>query len=138
MVYGLAPHAPRGSTLARAYEEQESERRLSLIENITRLGRMNARERLYDLLLSLIGRLELAGIPCASGHAIPLTQECLADALGLTSVHVNRTLQACRADGDLTWNRGRVQIHKAGELASRMGWQLSDPRPFMLKEVNER
>lgn len=69
-----------------------------LAAHITRLGRMNAQDRISDLLLELLERLELAGIASNGRITMPLTQEVLADAVGLTSVHVNRTLQALRKE----------------------------------------
>lgn len=62
------------------------------------LGRRSARERLAHLLCELSVRLN-AGDGNESSFACPLTQEQLADALGLTSVHVNRTMQQLRNDG---------------------------------------
>jgi CRP-like cAMP-binding protein len=41
---------------------------------------------------------------------LPLTQSELGDTLGLSTVHVNRTLQELRGDGLLTWNRNQVVI----------------------------
>ncbi|MEO8244573.1 MAG: helix-turn-helix domain-containing protein, partial [bacterium] len=43
--------------------------------------------------------------------ACPLTQYHLADALGLSAVHVNRTLRDLREDGLLTFKDGQVTIH---------------------------
>lgn len=53
---------------------------------------MNAQERIGDLSLELHERATLADFVSRNRFALPLTQELLADALGLTSVHVNRML----------------------------------------------
>lgn len=62
------------------------------------LGRQGAQQRLAHLLCELAARL---GADDGAGVAftLPLTQEHLADALGLTAVHVNRVMQQLRADG---------------------------------------
>ena len=46
-------------------------------------------------------RLESAGLGQKNGYELPMPQEQLADALGLTSVHTNRTLMALGSDGDV-------------------------------------
>ena len=63
----------------------------------------------------------LAGLAEADGFAMPLTQEMLADALGLTSVHVNRMLQLARREGDIGWRPGRVTLVDVEELAHKVG-----------------
>lgn len=67
-------------------------------EHLIDTGRRSAYERVSHLLLELLVRLNRT--PLASGMtlSIPLTQELIADALGLTAVHVNRTLRALRED----------------------------------------
>ena len=70
------------------------------------LGRKSARERLGHLLCELNARLT-RGVENNRVFDLPLTQDHLADALGLTNVHVNRTMQHLRADG-LVSNVGRA------------------------------
>jgi len=62
------------------------------------LGRGDARQRVAHLVCELALRQAAAGLGEAPFVPWPLTQEHIADATGLTSVHVNRTLQAMRAD----------------------------------------
>ena len=62
------------------------------------LGRRSAREHLAHLLCELLLRLSAVGEGERDGFLLPLTQEELADAMGLTPVHVNRTLQSLRTD----------------------------------------
>ena len=77
---------------------------LAMIENVIlskwvlSLGRRDARERLAHLLCELNARLNAEeGNRSSFGH--PLTQEQIGDALGLTAVHVNRTIQQLRTEG---------------------------------------
>jgi CRP-like cAMP-binding protein len=65
------------------------------------VGRRNARCRLAHFLCEMGWRMEAAGIGTADDFVIPLTQEHLADITGLTTVHVNRTLQGLRAEGTM-------------------------------------
>lgn len=81
-----------------------------LVAQIMRLGRLNARERILDLVLELHERLSLAGLAQGDGFELPLTQEALADALGLTSVHINRMVQQLRRSGDLEWIGQRLRL----------------------------
>ena len=74
------------------------------------LGRRSARERLAHLLCELYVRLEAVGAASALPCTLPLTQEELADVLGLTAVHVNRTLQALRSDQLIQLREQRLVI----------------------------
>lgn len=121
IVLCAAPEAQPGSGLFEAYEKERLAHRLQLIDNVTRLGRMDARERVCDLLLELLERLQRSGEAEGNTFAMPLTQECFADALGLTPVHLNRTLQACRRSGDLSWRSGKVTLHDPTGLARSLG-----------------
>jgi len=61
-----------------------------------RLGRANAEERIAALLLELRHRLLLLGHNAGTQYALPLSQEQIADHVGLTTVHVNRVLRRFR------------------------------------------
>ncbi|HEV2746734.1 MAG TPA: Crp/Fnr family transcriptional regulator [Allosphingosinicella sp.] len=62
------------------------------------VGQRTAYERLAHLLVELFVRLEAVGLADRHSCHFPLTQSDLADATGLTAVHVNRTLQELRRD----------------------------------------
>lgn len=63
------------------------------------VGQRSAYERIAHLLVELFLRLESVGLTQGSSCEFPLTQNDLADATGLTAVHVNRTLQELRRAG---------------------------------------
>jgi CRP-like cAMP-binding protein len=63
------------------------------------VGRRDARTRMAHLLCEFGVRLHDAGLGSLCSYEIPMTQEQLADATGLTSVHVNRTLKGLDKDG---------------------------------------
>jgi CRP-like cAMP-binding protein len=67
-------------------------------EHLIDAARRSAYERVSHLLLELFVRLNAVHLADDMTFSIPLTQELIADALGLTTVHVNRTLRALRED----------------------------------------
>lgn len=85
-------------------------------ERILSVGRRSALSRIAHLLCELNVRLGLVGLARGNRYALPLTQAELADATGLTSVHVNRMLRELRDDGLLTFRNGEVIIHEWDRL----------------------
>ena len=79
-----------------------------VVEHLVNLGRRSAEERAAHLLLELGARLNLVGIGDRTGFDCPLTQYHLADALGLSAVHVNRVLRHLREEGLVAFQKGRV------------------------------
>jgi CRP-like cAMP-binding protein len=77
-------------------------------EWIANVGRRNAYTRIAHLLCEYGLRLEHAGLQGGSTYEMPMTQEQLADATGLTAVHVNRTLKSLEADGLISRNSPRA------------------------------
>jgi len=74
-------------------------------------GRMGAREHMAHLFCEMYERSRAAGIASGTTFPFPLTQSDLADAMGMSSVHVNRTLQSLRAEGLLWWDGTTAEIH---------------------------
>jgi CRP-like cAMP-binding protein len=68
-------------------------------EWVVNVGRRDARARISHLLCEFARRLEVAGLAGEYRYELPMTQEQLADATGLTPVHVNRILQSLASDG---------------------------------------
>jgi CRP-like cAMP-binding protein len=69
-----------------------------LAEHLIDAGRRSAYERVSHLLLELFVRLNRVGAADGMTFYMPLTQELVGDALGLTTVHVNRTFRSLRDD----------------------------------------
>jgi CRP-like cAMP-binding protein len=74
------------------------------------LGQRSAYERLGHLLVELYLRLKTVGRAHDGRCDFPLTQNDLAEATGLTAVHVNRTLQELRRDGLIELERKQLRI----------------------------
>ena len=82
------------------------------------VGRRDARTRIAHLLCELGIRQEEAGVGARDSYEIPMTQEQLADATGLTSVHVNRVLGNLRNDGVIGGRNRHVYVPDWDRLAS--------------------
>jgi CRP-like cAMP-binding protein len=112
------------TTFVRGMMERES---AYLLNHLVRIGRLTAYERVIHLMIELKERLEEVGLVGPSSFPLPLTQEMLADALGLSIVHVNRTLQQLRRDRMLVL-RDSVTTLLEPRLAS--GWTNARRRPL--------
>jgi CRP-like cAMP-binding protein len=87
-----------------------------VVEHLVDIGRRNALERTAHFLLELGARLKLVGLGTKDGYACPLSQYLLADALGLSAVHINRVLRQLREEGLLTFRSGQVIFDDFGRL----------------------
>lgn len=77
---------------------------------IVMLGRLNAQARLSHVICELYARLRAVGLAEGDGFAMPLTQADLADALGLSLIHISRTVKALRVAGLLQISQGLVRV----------------------------
>ena len=82
-------------------------------EWVLNIGRRNALTRIAHLLCEFALRLEVAELGRPTEYELPITQEQLADAVALTSVHVNRTLMKLEADG-------LICSHQAADQGQRL------------------
>lgn len=89
-----------------------------VVEHLVGLGRRDARERTAHFLLELSARLKLVGLGSTAGYACPLSQYMMADALGLSAVHVNRVLRELRESGLVTFQQGQVTFHDFAGLVA--------------------
>jgi CRP-like cAMP-binding protein len=74
------------------------------------LGRRSAIGRMAHLFCELLIRLQIVGLTSANSYDFPLTQVELGESLGLTPVHVNRTLQEMRRTGLIELENRRMNI----------------------------
>lgn len=116
-----APRRGASMALDRAYAASRAVDEGYLLAQIARIGRLDAHDRLLDLLLELMERLELAGLAERGRFFLPLTQEQLADALGLTSVHINRMIQQARREGQIELQAKTVLIRDVDKLRAQLG-----------------
>ena len=99
------------------------------------LGRKNSKARIAHLICEMGTRIEAAGLGTREAFELPLTQQQLADATGMTSVHVNRMLQELRGDGLLAFSNGHIEIENWETLA---GVAEFDPVYLLLDAAPQR
>lgn len=101
--------------------------------HLVNIGQRSAFARMANLFAHLFERAERAGLTKGNRLALPLTQCDLADALGLSPVHTNKTLRKLRATKCISFDRGNFSIedrdllHELGDFEPSSG----DPRPFI-------
>lgn len=96
------------------FQLAEDERRLH--NWVTALGQGDAAERLAAMVLDLRLRLRRIGLVPRNSFHLPLTQREIGDHLGITIVHVNRTIRRLREDGLLSITKSSVVIHDLAGL----------------------
>jgi CRP-like cAMP-binding protein len=116
---GAAPNLARALAAAQVLEDS------LLLDHAVRLGRLTAFERVAHFLLELQHRLEVAGLGDHQRFPLPLTQEILADALGLSIVHVNRTLQQLRRAGLIELRSGVAILFQPEAMAKLCDYRAS-------------
>jgi CRP-like cAMP-binding protein len=123
-----AAQSGRAPGLAQALLANEQVEQGLLLDHMVRLGRQTAYERVAHFLLELQQRLEIAGLGDSQRFPLPLTQEILADALGLSIVHVNRTLQQLRRERLIELRSGVAILLQPEILASIADYRLTHPQ----------
>lgn len=86
-------------------------------EQLAVVGRMPAEQRLATGVLRLYDRAVALGLSDGPWMKLPYTQKDLADALGLSVVHTNKTLKGLRDKGILNWKNGDMEIRDYDRLA---------------------
>lgn len=112
---------------------------------ITNVGQRNARARIAHLLCEFAVRAQAAGLDGATSLKLPMTQEQIGDAVGLTGVHVNRTLRTLESEGIIKRDRRELWftnwdvIRTVGDFTSiylhlNQVEQFSSPNVVFVKE----
>lgn len=89
---------------------------------IVSMGRRSSTERVAHLICELYLRARNIGLTGEGEFALPLSQAVLADALGMTAVHINRVLKELRLSGAMALTRGSVTILDPGKLVQIAGF----------------
>lgn len=110
------------TAIARSLQRHEER----LFDNMVRIGRLTAKERILHLLLDLHERLGAIGLVRDDTFRIPLTQEAFADVLGLSIVHINRTLQQLRREGLIVLSCGSVTLRNPARLAANACYRVAE------------
>ena len=84
--------------------------RVSLADRLASIGRTSARARISSLLCEIFARMRRLGTPHDEAIQLPLTQEEIGDATGLTAVHVNRMMRGIVEDGLIERNGNSIRL----------------------------
>ncbi|GAC1581252.1 MAG: Crp/Fnr family transcriptional regulator [Sphingomicrobium sp.] len=98
----------------------------TLREWLLNVGQRNAVQRISHLFCELCVRLSVVKLVSEDeSFTLPLTQMQLADTTGMTTVHVNRTLQYLRKEGLIVMRRGELTIQNFEKLAAIAGFDAN-------------
>ncbi|MDI6027775.1 Crp/Fnr family transcriptional regulator [Corticibacterium sp. UT-5YL-CI-8] len=127
VVYRHHPGLAYDLTWIAAREEQ------MLDENLLSVGRRNALERTAYLIAFLHGRARSVELHGHRQVEIPVTQQHIADTLGLSLVHTNKTIRKLIDRGMIRWREGGCEILDAEGLSAVAGWRglPETKRPLM-------
>ena len=103
-------------SLAAAWRELETTHSERDLQQLVRLGRLSALERVGHFLLELHERLTHAGLITGLSMSVPLTQAQLADHLGLSAIHVHRVLQQLRREDYIGLKYKQITIREPEAL----------------------
>jgi CRP-like cAMP-binding protein len=85
-------------------------------DNLTTVGARTATERVAALIIGLYRRADLLGMATDKTLIFPLSQQHIADALGLSLVHTNKTIAKLRRMGVLDLSRGVLKLQNPATL----------------------
>jgi CRP-like cAMP-binding protein len=107
-----------------------------VVEHLASLGRRDALERTAHFFLELHDRLQLVGLATNTEFACPLSQYLLADALGLSAIHINRVLRQLRERKLLTFHDHKVVFHDAEGLKALAGYEQPEESPIVERDLD--
>ena len=105
-------------------------------EHLIGVGRRSALERVAHFLLEMLTRLQAIGLADERSYRLPLTQELLADALGLSVQYVNQTLRQLREEELVSVERQQVTILNLDALAALADFERTYLNRFRIAEFS--
>jgi CRP-like cAMP-binding protein len=103
-------------------------------EHLVVVGRRSAFERIAHFLLELLIRLQMVGLADERSYELPLSQEVIADALGLSPAYANRVLRRLADDNLVVIKGQRVVINDVEELSSLADFENTYLKPLPITE----
>lgn len=94
----------------------------TLREWLVNMGRRDAESSIAHLFCEIHLRLKSIGLADGGEFRLPITQNELSDTVGLSAVHVNRTLQSLQARNLITLSRSRINIHNIEQIYQFCGF----------------
>ncbi|MGD9710916.1 MAG: Crp/Fnr family transcriptional regulator [Thermomicrobiales bacterium] len=104
-----------------------------MADHLANVGQRSAFERLAYIILYLFRRARDCGLVNGDRLVMPVTQEHLADAMGLSIVHTNKTLKRLRQTGWIDWRRQEIIVHDEAKVAAvaKLEMEQGRLRPFL-------
>ena len=96
---------------------------VAMADRLTSLGRTDGMTRIATLLLDIRSRLRLVDGLAGASFELPLTQQDLGDAVGLTKTHVSRSLKALEETGLVERSARIIRINNVDRLAALVDFQ---------------
>ena len=109
-----------------------------LRDQVVRLGRMSAFERVAHMVLEAHERLAQVGLATETTFHMPLTQEVISDVIGLSVVHLNRTLQTLRRSALVASRQGYFTLVDRPRLLDIAGYVSRFPVAWRPGEAHNR
>jgi CRP-like cAMP-binding protein len=104
-----------------------------IVEHLVSIGRRSAIERTAHFFLELFDRLKLVGLTSRDEFDCPLNQHGLADALGLSTIHINRVLRQLRERNLMTFKEHWVALHDPAALKALAGYESPEESPVVIR-----
>ncbi len=104
-----------------------------LDDNLLSIGRRSAAERVAFILIHLLRRLKELGMSDGASYETPFNQQHLADTLGLSLVHTNKTIRKMTRNGLILWRDRYLSILDEKRLVAIAQYDRdkSPPRPLI-------
>lgn len=106
-------------------------------EHLIVVGRRSAFERIAHFLLELLTRLQMVGLADEHSYELPLSQEVIGDALGLSPAYVNRVLRRLADERLVVIKDQRVVINRVEELALLADFEHGYLNPLPMSDFAE-
>lgn len=119
-LYQKHPALALAMTWVAAREEQ------LLDGHLLSVGQRNATERAAYLALHLYDRAEVVGYANGNVLPAPFSQTQFADAIGITPVHLSRTLKKLRDRGLMRWHENEIQLQDPAALEALASYERTD------------
>lgn len=130
LVACLGDASPEFQPLRRAWVTAGRIDQAILRDQVVRLGCMSAQERMAHVLLEVHERLAQVGLVRDTTFHMPLTQEAFGQVIGISVVHLNRTLQALRREGLVVARQGFITLVDRARLVDMAAYVSPFPVPW--------